>query len=199
MFSRKFSASCFSPPPKKKSHPKLSAVLSNSTFWSPRMFHADFLLTGETNISSTSPKATIAPKCLVAPYRTNRCDTPYRAIPQSFREVNTPPKWCNTPHVYLVSHRRICAISHFATYRAVIVRYPLQTSLKEFCDTITRSISRYEKKFRCWATTLKRIAGRTCVFRESIKFYKFDRTLISKEGQSVQNYYIISLFSIAVV
>ena len=35
-----------------------------------------------------------------------------------------PPPW------HLVSHRRICAIPHFATYRAIIVRYPTKTSTK---------------------------------------------------------------------
>ena len=33
-------------------------------------------------------------------------------------EVSTPPRWCNTPLCYLDSHRHICAIPHFATYRA---------------------------------------------------------------------------------
>ena len=44
--------SCFSrisspPPPKKTSCPELSAFLSNFTFSSPKLFHADFLLNGE--------------------------------------------------------------------------------------------------------------------------------------------------------
>ena len=56
-----------------------------------------------------------------------------------------PPPW------YLVSDKHICAIPHFATYRAIIVRYPIKTSTKEFCDTIARSIARYEK-YRCWAS-----------------------------------------------
>ena len=67
----------------------------------------------------------------------------------SFREVSTPPKWCDTPPWYLVSHRHICAIPHFATYRAILVRYPMKTSTKEFCDTIIASIARYAK-YRCW-------------------------------------------------
>ena len=58
----------------------------------------------------------------------------------SFGEVSTPPKWCDTPPWYLVSHKHICAIPHFATYRAIIVRYPIKTSTKEFCDTIATSI-----------------------------------------------------------
>ena len=53
------------------------------------------------------------------------------------------------PPWHLVSHRHICAIPPFATYRAIIVRYPTKTSTKEFCDTIARSIARYEK-YRCW-------------------------------------------------
>ena len=56
-----------------------------------------------------------------------------------------PPPW------YLVSHRHICAIPHFATYRAIIVRCPRQTSTKNFCDTIAASIARYEK-YRYWAS-----------------------------------------------
>ena len=56
-----------------------------------------------------------------------------------------PPPW------YLVLHRHICAIPRFATYRAIIVRYPMKTSTKEFRDTIATSIARYEK-YRCWAS-----------------------------------------------
>ena len=56
-----------------------------------------------------------------------------------------PPSW------HLVSHRHIRAIPHFATYRAIIVRYPIKTSTKDFRDTIATSIARYEK-YRCWAS-----------------------------------------------
>ena len=91
--------------------------------------------------------------CLVAPYRAilryYRCDTPCRAI--HVREVCTPPKLCDTPSWHLVSHRHICAMPHFATYRAIIVRYPMKTSTKEFCDTIAGSIALYGK-YRCWAS-----------------------------------------------
>ena len=59
-----------------------------------------------------------------------------------------PPPW------YLISHRHICAIPHFATYRAIIVRYPTKASTKEFCDTIATSIARYEK-YRYWASKKK--------------------------------------------
>ena len=55
------------------------------------------------------------------------------------------------PPWYLVSEGHICAIPHFATYRAIIVRYPIKTSTKCFCDTIATSIVRYEK-YRCWAS-----------------------------------------------
>ena len=40
---------------------------------------------------------------------------------------------------------------HFATYRAIIVRYPTKTSTKYICDTIAASVARYEK-YRCWAS-----------------------------------------------
>ena len=62
-----------------------------------------------------------------------------------------PPKWCDTPPWYLVSHRHISAIPHLATYRAIPVRYPIKTSTKSFCDTIATSIARYEK-YRCWVS-----------------------------------------------
>ena len=61
------------------------------------------------------------------------------------------PNWCDTLHWYLVSHTHICAIPHFATYRSIIVRYPMQTSTKKLCDTIAPSIARYGKSF-CWAS-----------------------------------------------
>ena len=51
----------------------------------------------------------------------------------------------------LVSHTHICAIPHFAAYRAIIVRYPTTTSTKDICDTIATCIARYEK-YRCWAS-----------------------------------------------
>ena len=61
---------------------------------------------------------------LVAPWY---CDT-IAAVPHIaryfWREVCTPPKWCDTLSWHLVSHRHICAIPHYATYRAIIVRYP---------------------------------------------------------------------------
>ena len=48
------------------------------------------------------------------------------------REVSTPPEWCATPPWYLVSQRHICAIRHFATYRAIVVRYPIKRISKSF-------------------------------------------------------------------
>ena len=39
------------------------------------------------------------------------------------------------------------------------MRYPIKTSTKEFCDTITASMSRYEK-YRCWASKLAKIGNR---------------------------------------
>ena len=35
-------------------------------------------------------------------------------------------------------------LSHFASYRAIIVRYPFKISTKEVCDTIATSIARDE-------------------------------------------------------
>ena len=65
-----------------------------------------------------------------------------RALPQNGA---IPTLW------FLVSHRHICAIPHFATYRVIAVRYPTKTSMEEFCDTIAASIARYQK-YRCWAS-----------------------------------------------
>ena len=90
---------------------------------------------------------------LVPPHRAilryYRRDTPYRAI--LFQGGLHSPKMVRYPPWYLVSHRHICAIPHFAIYRSIIVRYPTKTSTKEFCDTIAASIARYEK-YRYWAS-----------------------------------------------
>ena len=43
-------------------------------------------------------------------------------------------------------HWHICAIPHFATYRAIIERYPIKTSTSEFSNTIVTSIARYENQ-----------------------------------------------------
>ena len=45
----------------------------------------------------------------------------------------------------------ICVIPHFATFRAINVRYHKKTSTTSFCDTIATSIARYEK-YRCWTS-----------------------------------------------
>ena len=55
------------------------------------------------------------------------------------------------PPWYLILHRHICAIPNFATYRAIIVRYPQKQARKSFCDTIATSVTRYEQ-YRCWAS-----------------------------------------------
>ena len=75
-----------------------------------------------------------------------------------WRRLALPKNGAITPPWYLVSHRHICAIPHFATYCAIIVRYPIKTSTKEFCNTIATSIARYEK-YRCWASKLEALAG----------------------------------------
>ena len=49
-----------------------------------------------------------------------------------FREVSSPPKWCDTAPWHLVSHRRMCAILHFATCCAIIVRCPKKQARKNF-------------------------------------------------------------------
>ena len=90
---------------------------------------------------------------LVAPchaiLRYYRCDTPYRAI--LFKGGLHCTRMVRYPPWHLVSHRHSCAIPHFATYRAIIVRYPTKRSTREFCDAIATSTARY-KKGRCWAS-----------------------------------------------
>ena len=61
------------------------------------------------------------------------------------------PKMLRYPPLVLSSHRHICAIPHFAAYRAITVRYPIKTSTKEFCNTIAAGIARFEK-YRGWAS-----------------------------------------------
>ena len=67
------------------------------------------------------------PGVLMAPYRAilryYRCNTSYRTIPseggsQSLKTVR------ELPWVLRASHSHVCAITHGATYRAMIVRYP---------------------------------------------------------------------------
>ena len=47
------------------------------------------------------------------------------------REVSTPPKRCDTTP-FVLTHTHIGAIPHFATYRAIIVRYPIKQARKSF-------------------------------------------------------------------
>ena len=72
------------------------------------------------------------------------------------REVSAPPKWYDTPHLGTLFHTGTSVrYPHFATYCAIIVRYPPQkkTSTKQFCDTLATSIARYEK-YCCWTSKL---------------------------------------------
>ena len=89
------------------------------------------------------------------------------ALPQNGCDARPPP-W------YLASHRHFCAIPHFATYRTIIVGYPINTSTKEFCDTIATSIARYEKYlYRATKNTL-------CNFGKYPKFGFSSRVLPKK-------------------
>ena len=46
-----------------------------------------------------------------------------------FRETGTSQKCCDTPPWCLVLHRHICEIPRFATSRAIVVQYPIKTTL----------------------------------------------------------------------
>ena len=48
-----------------------------------------------------------------------------RAMPLQRERESIHPKSCDALICCLVSHRHICAIPHFATYRAIIVRYSI--------------------------------------------------------------------------
>ena len=81
------------------------------------------------------------------------CDIPYCAI--LWKGSQHPPKLCDTPPPLVLSFSQAyCAIPHFATYRAITVRYPIKINTKDFCDTIATSIARYET-YRCWASKSK--------------------------------------------
>ena len=81
------------------------------------------------------------------------------------------------PRCYLISHRHISAIPHFAAYRTIIVQYAMKTSAKQFCDTIVTSIARYEK-YRCWASWCV-----SCGFLEFRQFAcKLPKRPISRES-----------------
>ena len=47
------------------------------------------------------------------------------------RGVRTPPKWCDTPPLALSFRQAHLCDTYFATYRAIIVRYPRKTGTKE--------------------------------------------------------------------
>ena len=92
---------------------------------------------------------------LVAPkrglLRYYRCDTPYRTT--LFEGCEHSPKMvrCPPPGTYFHTGK-FCAIPHFATYRAINVRYPTKTSTKEFCDTVAATYRAINEKYRCWAS-----------------------------------------------
>ena len=69
-----------------------------------------------------------------------RCDTPYRAI--LFKGGWRSPKMVRYPPWYLVSQRHICAIPHFATYRAIIVRYPIKKQAQNDFAILSLQVSR---------------------------------------------------------
>ena len=105
---------------------------------------------------------------LSGPHIARYCDA-IAAIPHMISrdtfEVSTPPK-SRYPLLYLISHRHIYAIPHFAACRAIIVRYPTKNNTKKLCDTIATSIARYEKyrflsllgllSFMCFFLSLRR-------------------------------------------
>ena len=66
---------------------------------------------------------------------------------------------------YLVSHRYICAMPHFATYGVIIVR-SAKTSTNESCDTIATSTARYEK-YRSWASKITSLLLACFFFRRT--------------------------------
>ena len=79
-------------------------------------------------LTDRSSKTGCPEKALSGPHIARYCDT-IAAIPHVvryfFSEVSSSPRWCDTPPWRFVSHRHMSsAISHFATYRAKLVRYP---------------------------------------------------------------------------
>ena len=62
----------------------------------------------------------------------------------TFSQRSTLPQNCAIPWC-LVSHMHICAIPHVATYRPIIMRYPIKTSTKSFA--ILSLQVRYESIF----------------------------------------------------
>ena len=98
----------------------------------------------------------------------------------SLREVSSPPKWCDAPPPpwYLVSHRHSCAIPHLATYRAIIVRYPIKQARKILVAILSLQVSyraRYEK-YRCWASKVVCAAYDSVAWRQhAIRFHSTGR------------------------
>ena len=87
----------------------------------------------------------MGPYCAILRYY--RCDTPMPHIARYFlRGGWHSPNMVPYPPLVLSFTQ-----AHFATYRAIIVRYPIKTSTKQFSDTIAASITQYEK-YRCWAS-----------------------------------------------
>ena len=84
-----------------------------------------------------------------------------------FREVRSPPNWCDTtPPTYLVSGRRNRAIHRFARYRTMSVRHPpMKTNTKELCHTIATSIARYEEHWsrHCLTMCFLAVSSRPCL------------------------------------
>ena len=74
-------------------------------------------------------------------------------------EVSTPPKWRDTPPWYLVSHKHICAIPHFATYRAIIVRYPIKKQAQKSFAILSLQASRDMKSIAAGPLSPQVVSG----------------------------------------
>ena len=129
-----------------KSPPKKSTILKEP-FFKPKSPRSDSALIGRAlkiytcrvEIRSTNLYHGMPPICIAMLSRRSILSGPISrdtAIPHIARyffwEVSPPPKWCDTPAWHLFLHRHICAIHHFATYRAMLVRYPIKKTQKNF-------------------------------------------------------------------
>ena len=100
------------------------------------------------------------------------CDT-IAAIPHIarffLREVRGSPQ-CDTPPGNLIAHRHICTIPHFATYRAIIVRYLIKQ---------VRKCLRHYPKGPCHSKKTMQIVNSQCVveFHYRIGIYYRDPPL----------------------
>ena len=105
--------------------------------------------------------ATTTPAGFVAPCRAilrHYISLRYPTSPDTFKKsLGTLPKLYDPPLILSFTQIHLCD-THFATYRAIIVRYPTKASMKEFCDTIATSTVRYEK-YRYWAAELAGVAS----------------------------------------